>query len=327
MMISVVVTTYNAKWQKLQLTLLSIIKQKNVDVEIVITDDASKEFPEKEINDFFSHYGFSNYKLRKSSINKGTVNNVYGGCEYAEGEYIKLLSPGDCLFDDDTLYKWHKYMMMNDISISFGNPIHYQFINGNITIIRTPNLPRIHKVYEKSINIDSQRLNYLLLGDVANGASFLVRRSLFLRYLCCLHNKIIYAEDLAYKLMVLEGVPLHHYLENVVWYESGTGISWQSSFNQKIDADGEMLNEIIMSSNYEENDFAQKYQRYLKHVITKKNKTLKRLIRLKYFPKVLYWEEYRKINKLYTATNVDIYMLKKLLDEVESIKGENGLCK
>lgn len=319
MMISVVVTTYNVKWQKLQLTLLSILQQKNVDIEIVITDDGSESFPEEKIIKFFSQQEFSNYKLRKSSLNKGTVDNVYRGCEYARGEYIKPLSPGDCLFAEDTLYKWYQYMIANDVSVSFGNPIHYRMIDGNITIVREKNLPRINKIYENPISINSQRLNYLLLGDVANGASFFIKRDLFLSYLHRIHSKIIYAEDLIYKLMVLEGLPLQHYKENVVWYESGTGISWQSSFNKKIDADSDALNEMIMAINYENNRFAQKYQRYLKCIASKKNKTLKRLMRLKFFPKVLYWEEYRKFNRLYTGTNVDIYSLKKLFDDIKNI--------
>ncbi len=317
MMISVVVTTYNVKWQKLKPTLLSIVKQKNVDVEIVITDDASESFPEKEIMEFFSQHGFDNYKIRKSSINKGTVDNVYRGCEYAGGKYIKLLSPGDCLFTDDTLYKWYQYMSVNNIAISFGNPIHYRLIDGEVSIIRAPNLPRINKVYENNVNIDSQRLNYVLLNDVANGASFLVLKDLFITYLNRIHNKIIYAEDLTYKLMVLEGVILYHYDESVVWYESGTGISWQTSFNRKIDADCDTLNEIIITEDYADNKFAQKYQIYLKYIAYRKNKTLKRLIRIKYFPKVLYWEEYRKMNKIYTTINVDVCQLKKLLSNVE----------
>ena len=40
-MISVIVCTYNANWEKTKNTLFSIIRQKNVIFEIIVTDDGS----------------------------------------------------------------------------------------------------------------------------------------------------------------------------------------------------------------------------------------------------------------------------------------------
>ena len=47
--IAVEVLTYNSDLEKLKLTLNSILIQKNIDFEIIIADDVSKNFNEKSI--------------------------------------------------------------------------------------------------------------------------------------------------------------------------------------------------------------------------------------------------------------------------------------
>ena len=40
--ISVIIVTYNPKWEKLRTTILSILFQKNINIEIIVSDDGSK---------------------------------------------------------------------------------------------------------------------------------------------------------------------------------------------------------------------------------------------------------------------------------------------
>lgn len=317
-MVSVIVATYNPDWEKLKLTLLSILLQNNVNFEIVVSDDGSTNFHEDKISALFKEYKFKDYIIRRSECNKGILDNCYNGCKLANGRYIKLISPGDFLYSDKILGQWETFMDKHSTSISFGNAVHYKRCEKELEILKERNLPRVLKVYDVAdCDIKAQQMNYLVLDDVANGASFMCDRELLLTYFSRLLEKIVYAEDSAYKLMVLDGIALVHYPDNVIWYESGTGVSWSKEFSKKMDADIKSLKKMITEKVYPPGSFASKYQQFLGSVnASKRGKTVKRLIRLKYFPKVIYWEEYRKINPVYTTTNVDDYFAKYLLGRI-----------
>ena len=57
--VSVVLVTYNSEWEKVRITLLSILKQKNVSMQIVIDDDGSEKTYDKEIDELLSQYNFN----------------------------------------------------------------------------------------------------------------------------------------------------------------------------------------------------------------------------------------------------------------------------
>ena len=48
--VSVVIVTYNSKWESIRMTILSILKQKNISMQIVIADDCSRKIYDDEIN-------------------------------------------------------------------------------------------------------------------------------------------------------------------------------------------------------------------------------------------------------------------------------------
>lgn len=306
-MISVIVATYNPDWNKLCLTLTSIILQKGVDVEIIISDDGSRSFPRDKIVNWFDRFDFKNYVIRCSEKNKGILDNCYNGCVVAKGKYIKLISPGDYLFSDTILAEWMAFMEKDNICISFGHAVYYAYNQQELIINKMRDMPRVIKPYKyDSTNIEAQQLNYVLLGDVANGAAFMSEKDLLLKYFSKLRGRVIYAEDLAYRFMIIEGVSIKCFPANVIWYESGTGVSWNSGFGEKIDEDVKCFENIIKNNHYKRNTFAFKYKRYLDAIGDKKRgKLMKRLLRLRFFPKLIYWEEYRKIKTVYTNADVD----------------------
>ena len=57
--ISVVVGTFNPKWEKLKPTLISIVEQKNIRMQIIISDDGSINPLHAEIKSFFILYMFT----------------------------------------------------------------------------------------------------------------------------------------------------------------------------------------------------------------------------------------------------------------------------
>ena len=120
MKVSVLVLSYNSDIKKLYLTLQSIVKQTIDAFEIVVADDGSKENHKEELIEYFKSCGFTNYKLVMNEENKGTVQNILSGLQYCEGEYVKPISGGDCLYDEDTLHKMYDFMKDNSLDYCHG---------------------------------------------------------------------------------------------------------------------------------------------------------------------------------------------------------------
>ena len=70
--ISVVVASYNPKWDKMQRTLDSIIEQKNIDIEIVITDDGSLNSMYNQVVNYLIDHGVENFIYVSHESNSGT---------------------------------------------------------------------------------------------------------------------------------------------------------------------------------------------------------------------------------------------------------------
>ena len=77
--ITVVVLTYNPVWEKLRATLKSIVEQQDVHLQVVITDDGSKNNHFDKVELFFKEIGFDDFKLISNKNNEGTVINLYRG--------------------------------------------------------------------------------------------------------------------------------------------------------------------------------------------------------------------------------------------------------
>ena len=93
--VSVVVLTYNPVMEKLKSTLLSVLNQKNVEIQIIISDDGSKIDFRKEIEELFFEFNFTHYKLFLNKENVGTIENYYFALEKTDSLLIKGISPGD----------------------------------------------------------------------------------------------------------------------------------------------------------------------------------------------------------------------------------------
>ena len=87
-----------------------MLNQKEVSFEIIICDDGSIENLFLEIEILFRRYLFRNYFLIGHDSNQGAVNNIIDGAKIAKGRYIKMISPGDFLYDDATLRIFSDYI-------------------------------------------------------------------------------------------------------------------------------------------------------------------------------------------------------------------------
>lgn len=225
--VSVILLTYEQTKEKILLTLASIVDQKNVELQIVISDDGSSIMYVQECMDYFERCAFKDYKILCHDVNQGTVRNFDDALSVADGEYIKAIGPGDCFFSEDSLYLWLSDIKNKKGQLSFCDAVYYRW-NGNdfecVTEVAHPQNPGVYRK-RKSL----QKKYCLLYNDIFLGATILIERELVVKYIQMMLGKIKYAEDNIYRLMVLDGVKCIYFPCYAVYYEWGTGISTQEN--------------------------------------------------------------------------------------------------
>lgn len=238
--VSILVVTYNPDLQKLLLTLRAAVAQKNVDFEIIISDDGSSENNHfNAVEAFFCEIGFTRYRMVSNLVNQGTVKNCISAIEAASGEYVFSTSPGDVLFDDTSLADFYCYVKKNGIKLCFGNAVHYSMINGKAMLTQEYSFLKKPSIYQHGTPLPMIRALFMQ-GNFVVGAAIMQERIATERWFRAAAETAVYMEDstsTAYALT--EKVPLIHYDRNFVWYEDGTGISTKGSdiWSQRIQED------------------------------------------------------------------------------------------
>ena len=225
--ISVCVLTYRPDYEKLFITLTSIIRQQGCSYEIIIADDGTPDFRQDVIEVWMSEHGISDYCIVRSMENRGTVRNVWNAYAVAHGRYVKAISPGDFLYNDTALAGMLQFMEQEGYRIAFGRSCYYSRSGAQVYIYNVMNPYQLRPYLER--NTAAIKEAYLVCQDYANGASFMGERELVTAYINLICGRVVYTEDAAYILMVADDIPLGLWNQNFIWYESGTGISGGSS--------------------------------------------------------------------------------------------------
>lgn len=261
--ISVLVVTYNPVKEKLIATLDSIIKQKGIDFDVVVSDDGSKDNLFLDIKKYFKEKRFENYTLINNKINKGTVENSYVGLKACKGEYVKTISPGDLLYGETILKEWLDDMKTKNSKWSFCDAIYYSNEKNQkeyYAVKAHPNQigPYLNKGFQKC------RWNYLVLDDIALGAAILAKNDLMIAYLERIVGKVKYAEDNIWRLMMFDGIVGTYFQKDAILYEYGSGISTSGSeiWQERIKKDYIEATKIMLE-NEEMDEFQEKTKSYL----------------------------------------------------------------
>lgn len=245
--ITVLVCSYNPKISTLFFTLDSILNQKDIELEIIIADDGSKNNLASEIEQFFKNKKFKNWKMVCNKSNRGTVHNLYSGLLVASGEYIKIISPGDAIYGENTLRKWLDFTVNNNYIWTFSDAFHYYGNIKNMKIISVNAHPNNITPY---LNRDERTCiwNYVVWDDIALGATILCKKDIQIFYTKKILDKVIYAEDNMWRIMMFDGIVGGYYPHNTMFYEYGTGISTNGSsiWNQRIMLDWNAATNIML---------------------------------------------------------------------------------
>lgn len=307
--VSVIIASYNPAWEKLRKTVNSILLQKDISYELIICDDGSETNYFDRLKAILN--GKCSYKLFSAKQNAGTVKNVFKGVEAAEGKYIKMISPGDFLYDELCLKNWIEYMKKNNLDVTFGDAVYYNMANNNLNILNIKNNPQHPYMYKNKNNIVfDQKEDYLVIGNLVLGATFLIGRELCYNYLTKIINKVIYAEDNIFRLMVFDDIKIVYYPKKILWYEYGSGISTcgSSVWKQRVLADNYSATNILLNSTGNKS-FDKRYKYLMKMKFEKKNiRYLKYIL----FPRTALWYFIQKFNLTMTVTNADRTFFDKL---------------
>jgi len=120
-LVSVVVVTYNSGKYVLE-TLESVKKQTYKNIELIITDDCSKDKTVEIINEWVdkNKARFVRTYILTSLINMGVSGNCNRGCKAAKGEYIKTIA-GDDILEIGAITEFMDYANANkSVSLIYG---------------------------------------------------------------------------------------------------------------------------------------------------------------------------------------------------------------
>ena len=228
--VSIIVATYNPDLNKLMSTLLSIIIQKGIKFEIIVTDDGSQKDYFKEVIVFFERNNFKNYRLIKNEINIGTVNNFYNALIISKGKYIFGISPGDMVYDENSLFSIFDFAEKNKAKVCFGDAVYYSNFNNHLKIYEeVNNAPLQSAIYDNDIPFNTQKIGFLW-GNYILGVSFFRNRELAIKYIGKIKDFCRYVEDNTSTAFILaDNIRIHHFKKHIVWYEYGTGVSTSKS--------------------------------------------------------------------------------------------------
>lgn len=225
--ISVVLITYNQTLSDIMTTLQSVLRQDFDSFEIIISDDCSTLFPQKEIDCEFERVGFEHVQILTNETNQGIVRNMLCGIRAARGEIVKVISPGDAFFNSNTLKDIWEYYSGSDVQIGFGNVVAF-FKNPDGSIHpqdfhapMTPELYREHDYFDQALYAQ------IVQTDWIPGCSLFYRREFILKYLERLSEQygVMHSEDLTVPLITLDRLRIGYLDKRILWYELGTGIS------------------------------------------------------------------------------------------------------
>lgn len=220
---SVIVLTYNNKLEQILLTLKSILKQKGILYEIIIADDCSDVFYEKELINFFRKYEFNNYIISRQKKNVGTVKNLYEALEQCKGKYAKPIGAGDMFFSEETLLLMCDCMEAENSILGFGLVKRYIKENEVIKTNITP-IPNNLKIFEEK-NVKEIYKNIIKYEQWIAGVALIYHTQKIKGLMQKMLEKIIYCEDMVTAFVLIEGYTLTYIPAYVMWYESGSGLS------------------------------------------------------------------------------------------------------
>jgi len=125
-MVTIIIICYK-NIADLWMTLDSILEQNYKNIQLIISDDASEEFDLDAVREYAGKC--ENLVINANKSNLGTVQHLNKILQFVNGEYIKLISPGDKFVGKNSLSNMVKSIGTGNILVSptlaYGKKIQY----------------------------------------------------------------------------------------------------------------------------------------------------------------------------------------------------------
>lgn len=223
-LLTVILVQYRPDWAALCRTLASLLGQTCRDFELIIADDGSPDDCFARTRALLAAHGMA-ARFAKLTPNGGTVNNLRNGLRYAGGRWVLTISPGDCLYDADTLRWLLDALRRDEPRVAFGRLACYS-MEKDRPCLRPGDPPFDPSPYAPGrFDARAAKRNLLLYDDGVSGAGLVYERALLTETIERMAGRVRFAEDFSVRLFAVQGVPVLRWDRRIAWYEVGSGIS------------------------------------------------------------------------------------------------------
>ena len=251
--VTVVIASYNFSYPKMMGTLRSVLKQRDVDLEIIIADDGSQNADYTEVERYIHEIGFESFFLVRNKQNQGTVKNIISGLRRARGKYVYITSPGDMLFDDRVLHDFYEYAEESGAKLLFGDAVYYN-TDGGLTLYDDKSAPIRPYCYGADKSPEFKKAAFFFGGYIL-GAAFFRDTETAKKYFGIIENCCKFVEDnTSTAFMLADGVKVEYFHRNMIWYEYGGGVSTSKENKWKAILDNDFKESFILLKKHHPND-------------------------------------------------------------------------
>lgn len=292
-LVSIILLTYN-NFTRIRESLISILRQDYPNIELIVSDDCSVNFPIALVTDIINNNKKNNLSSFQTIVNKenlGTVKNLNNSIKASHGEYIFTLGTGDLFVNQDSVSNVINVFLEKKCDVVFTSRIVYK--NDKLFEV----LP--HVADWRNINrLDTKISMYTSLMKTQHFSMFIGVTMVSKKTVIEEHN--YYDEN--YRL--LEDLPM---IEKVIWdnnvvlcpnlttilYEGASGVSAKGNVNPILQKDLDRYNKYGRLDHYQSLDTMT--QKHIEFGIKRCDcKSVFQLIGycFKYAPRIIDWKIY-----------------------------------
>lgn len=309
-MFSIIIISYR-KFDFIYQAIDSVLQQNYTNIELIISDDGSIDFPEHNIKKYIDKHKKNNINsviIHREKENCGTVKHLNNVKPYINGKYYMILAADDMLYDsnviDQFVLGFGKAPMNCYIQMSQTGMYDYELKNLDYYYL----IPNVRKVLEENNNnLDLYNLIVYMPFLPTNSTCF---RREFIELYGDFDEKYKLIEDSPMHLRISRQNWLIHY-ENFVGVKHRDGGISHGSINGISKSNYWFMCDLLMMRNEEK-----KYYHLLKPEVRSKVKCFVKSERLRLEPQIWEYEKKPKIlNVIHHPVYYSIGLLQRIADK------------